>query len=71
MYDVCQDLGSIDRVYVEQGSEGSVWIKFKGSSPTKSAEKTVGELNGRYFDNRLLSAMFVTEIEFMDKIRER
>lgn len=74
VYDVCQEWGSIDRIYVEQNSKGYVWIKFKGSSrdsATAGAEKTLRELNGRFFDNRQLTVNFVSEDAFYDKIKAR
>jgi hypothetical protein len=61
---VCMEWGRVEKVYIEQNSPGHVFIKFGGATREKamaSAEATVRNLNGKTFDDRPISARFMSE----------
>ena len=31
VYDLCSDMGKVYKIFVEQNSQGNVWVKFDGS----------------------------------------
>ena len=37
---VCSSWGKIDKIFIEQESQGNVWIKFGGKDAIKSCETT-------------------------------
>lgn len=67
--DICRELGKIEKVWVEQGA-GNVWAKYN-KNDVAGAQKALTALNQRYFDQRLISVVFVPENVFNSKVKER
>ena len=70
MASVCSGFGKHERIYVEQNSDGHVWVMFK-SEDSAGAAKTQEALDGQLFDGNQIRVNFVTEAEFMAKVKER
>lgn len=69
VWEVCQEMGNIEKVWVEQGA-GNVWVKFN-KNDVKGAQRVQVTLNQRCFDHRLITANFVPENVFYGKVKER
>lgn len=64
--------GPVDKVYIEQDSDGNVWVKFKASMDDLKAPVAFQEaMNKQYFDSRLIQVTFVPEVLFTNKFKER
>ena len=69
VYDCFNQWGELEKVYVEQNSDGHVWVKFSGDAIRSSANSRK-ELDGKYFDNMQLSVHHIDQEVFKQKIRE-
>lgn len=67
--DICEELGKVDKVWVDRESHGNVWVKFSKDS-IKGAQKAQEMLNNRYFDEREIKASFIPEAIFNTKVPE-
>ena len=78
----CNGFGPVDKVYIEQNSDGNVWVKYKTPSALMDSEKNSADalkgpmeaqaaMNKQYFDQRLITVAFVPEVLFMNKFKER
>ena len=67
---ICNDFGRVDKVFVEQRSEGRVWIRFQ-ETDLKGAIKTQESLNYQKFDDREIRVTYITEQAFASKFKER
>ena len=67
--DVCEEMGKVDKVWVEQNSNGNVWIRFSKDS-LQGAKKARDSLHDRFFDGRKIRASFVPENVFNSKVPE-
>lgn len=65
--DICEELGKVDKVWVDEKSQGNVWVKFSQDS-VKGARKAQEMLNNRYFDEREIKASFIPEAIFNTKV---
>ena len=63
----CSDFGKVDLIYIEQNSNGNVWIRFEDDLP--GAIRTQSGLNNQFFDNRPITANFVAESIFNTKYK--
>ena len=70
MQELCNEMGKVDKVWVEQNSPGNVWVKFH-KEHLAAAQMAVQTLNQRFFDSRLITASFVPENVFNAKVKER
>ena len=62
------DLGKVEKIYVEQGSAGNIWIRF--DNDLAGAIRTQQQLNNQCFDGRPITASFVAENVFNTKYKE-
>lgn len=67
---VCNQFGKVDRVYVEQNSDGFVWVQFKDDDIT-SASKAQDALDNQRFDGQPIKVTFVSQADFNSKVKER
>ncbi len=67
---ICVDFGKVERVYVEQNSNGHVWVMFK-EEDVAGAHKTQEALDNQLFDGNPIKVSFVTNSDFMAKVKER
>ena len=67
---VSSQFGKVDRIYVEQNSDGFVWVQFKDED-VGSAMKTVEALDNQLFDGNPIRVSFVSQAEFNAKVKER
>lgn len=67
---ICVDFGKVERVYVEQNSNGHVWVMFK-EEDVAGALKTQEALDNQLFDGNPIKVSFVTYNDFMAKVKER
>ena len=67
---VCNDFGKVEKVFVEQRSEGRVWVKYS-ENDLKGAKATLEALNYQKFDDREIRVSFITESAFANKCKER
>ena len=58
--DICEEVGKVDKVWIDEKSEGNVWIKFSKDS-IKGAQEAKDMLNNRNFDDREIRASFIPE----------
>ena len=65
--DICEEVGKVDKVWVDQQSQGNVWVKFTKDS-IRGAQQAQEMLNNRYFDEREIKASFVPEAIFNTKV---
>lgn len=57
--DVCSEWGQVDKVMVDQNSNGNVWVRYGGEKATSSSMETMRVLHGKLFDGRKLSLSYV------------
>ena len=67
VFDMAEEYGQVDRVWVDNKSTGNVWIKFAQES-LKGAQEACKILNKKKFDNRELRVSFVTPAVFNMKV---
>lgn len=67
---VCGQFGRVDRIYVEQNSDGFVWVQYKNDD-IKSAAKTQEALDNQLFDGNPIRVSFITQADFNAKVKER
>ena len=67
---VCQDFGKVDKIFVEQRSDGHVWVRFQAED-IAGATKTQEALNMQFFDQRQIKVAYISEGAFMAKFKER
>ena len=67
---VCAEFGKVERIYVEQNSDGHVWVQFK-SEDFAGAMRTQEALDNQMFDGNPIRVTFVTSAEFNAKVKER
>lgn len=65
--DMCEEVGKVEKVWVDDKSEGNVWVKFASDS-IRGAQKAQEMMNNRYFDEREIRASFVPEKIFDTKV---
>ena len=70
MASVCAEYGKIERVYVEQNSDGRVWVQFK-QEDMAGAQRTQESLDNQLFDGNPIRVSYVTEADFSAKVKER
>ena len=70
VYDVCTEMGKVDKVWVEQSSPGNVWVKFH-KDHLQAAVIAQQTLNKQFFDSRFITVNFVPENVFNSKVKER
>lgn len=58
--DECKEYGDIEDCFVDQASNGDMWIKFANKN-IDAAKKTVEKLNQRLFGGKTVLANFTTE----------
>ena len=67
---VCGQTGKVDRIYVEQNSDGYVWVQFKNDD-LWGATKTQQALDNQLFDGNPIRVSFISQAEFNSKVKER
>lgn len=67
---VCQEFGKVDKIFVEQRSDGHVWVRF-GEADLKGATKTVEALHMQFFDSRQIRVAYISESAYNNKYKER
>ena len=67
---VCNDFGKTERIFVEQNSDGHVWVKFHADD-NGGAQRTQEALDNQLFDGNPIRVNFITEAEFIAKVKER
>ena len=67
---VCQEFGKIDKIFVEQRSNGHVWVRFT-QEEVKNATTTLEALNMQFFDQRQIKVAYISESAFINKYKER
>lgn len=60
----CKKYGDVDGIFIEQSSDGNLWIKFKDQ---KGASIGYQSLNNKYFSGRKIECSYVTENTFHQK----
>lgn len=64
--DECKEFGEVEDIYVDQTSNGHVWIKF-AHEDIEAARRTIEKLDGRTFGGKKVSASFTSENMFNAK----
>lgn len=67
---VCSEFGKVERIYVEQNSDGHVWVMFRAED-IQAAVKTQSTLDSQLFDGNQIRVLFVSEADLMAKVKER
>ena len=67
---VCADFGKVERIYVEQNSDGHVWVQFR-QEDINGAIRTQETLDNQLFDGNPIRVLFVSEADFTAKVKER
>ncbi|CAI2370299.1 unnamed protein product [Moneuplotes crassus] len=67
--DICEEVGKVDKVWVDTKSQGNVWVKFSKDS-IKGAQKAQEMMNNRFFDEREIRASFIPEKIYNAKVPE-
>lgn len=65
--DICEEVGKVDKVWVDDKSRGNVWVKFNIDS-IKGAQEAQKMLNNRFFDEREIKASFIPETIYNSKV---
>ena len=71
VYNTCSEWGRVEKIFIEEDSAGQVWIKYSGSNAVESAGNTVDILDQKTFDNRVITAQFITEEVFYQKLMDK
>lgn len=59
MLNECKKYGKVDKIFIERNSStGNAWVSFLD---VNSARRAIDRLNGRFFNKRQISAIFVTQ----------
>ncbi|CAI2370356.1 unnamed protein product [Moneuplotes crassus] len=66
---ICEEVGKVDKVWVDIKSQGNVWVKFSKDS-IKGAQKAQETMNNRFFDEREIRASFIPEKIYNAKVPE-
>lgn len=67
---VCSEFGKVERIYVEQNSDGQVWVQFKNED-AQAAVRVQEALDNQLFDNNPIRVFFVSQADFNAKVKER
>eukprot|EP00826_Nyctotherus_ovalis_P017925 TRINITY_DN1530_c0_g2_i4.p1 TRINITY_DN1530_c0_g2~~TRINITY_DN1530_c0_g2_i4.p1 ORF type:complete len:179 (+),score=53.43 TRINITY_DN1530_c0_g2_i4:1839-2375(+) len=62
----CSDCGEVEDIFVDQTSNGDVWVKFANKN-VNAAKKAIEKLNGRLFGGQRVTANFTTESVYNEK----
>jgi hypothetical protein len=69
VFEECSNFGKVDDVFVDQNSNGNIYIRFANNN-WQAAKAAVDGLNGRWFASRPIIAALIPEIYFEDSIRK-
>ena len=70
MASVCAEHGRVERIYVEQKSDGVVWVQYR-LEDLDGAIKVHSIYDGQLFDGNQIGVIFVSEADFNLKVKER
>lgn len=65
--DACSEFGKVEYSWVDQSSNGNVWVKFEDKN-VQAATKSIDKMNGRFFAGRRVVANYVPETVFNSKV---
>lgn len=67
VFEECSNFGKVEGVWVDQHSQGNVWVKFANNN-WQASKAALAQLNGRWFASRPILAQLVQENVFEEKI---
>ena len=70
MQQTATDFGKVEKVYVEQNSDGNVWVQYR-EDDTAGACRCQETLDCQFFDGMQIRVHFVAEAAFIAKVKQR
>jgi hypothetical protein len=67
---VCNDYGRVEKIFVQQNSDGCVWVRFQADD-LAGAIKTRDSLDCQQFDSRQIRVHYISESAFINKFKDR